>query len=168
MLALQGKGAADADRFRAAGIGDFSVFDFERNAVRPDGTSAKLAFSLAFAADPLAPDIGFFTCQHHHPENFWNPAFQRHPNTATGIAAVILVADDPADHRAFFASFLGEDAMQADIAGLTVRLAHSAIEVMDPAAFANRFGVAPPDLGRGARIAGLRFAVGDFAAAVTA
>ena len=168
MLALAGAGTADADRFRAAGIGDFSVFDFERNAVRPDGTSAKLAFSLAFAVDARAPDSGFFTCQHHHPENFWNPAFQRHPNTATRIAAVLLVADNPADHRAFLASFVGEDAIQVDIAGVTVPLARGAIEVMDPAAFASRFGVASPDLARGARIAGLRFAVSDFAAAVTA
>jgi Glyoxalase-like domain len=168
MLALQGAGAADADRFRAAGIGDFSVFDFERNAVRPDGTSAKLAFSLAFAVDRLAPDIGFFTCQHHHPENFWNPAFQRHPNTATGIAAVLLVADNPADHHAVLAAFASEDAVQVDVTGVTVRLARGAIEVMAPAAFASRFGVAPPDLARGARIAGLRFVVGDFAAAVTA
>jgi Glyoxalase-like domain len=168
MLALQGVGAADADRFRAAGIGDFSLFDFERNAMRPDGTSAKLAFSLAFAADPLAPDIGFFTCQHHHPENFWNPAFQRHPNTATGIASVLIAADNPADHHRFLASFVGEEAVQVDVAGIIVRLARSAIEIMEPAAFAGRFGVAPPDLARGARIAGLRLAVGDFAAAVTA
>jgi Glyoxalase-like domain len=168
MLALQGRGAADAERFRAAGIGDFSVFDFERNAVRPDGTSAKVAFSLAFAADPLAPDIGFFTSEHHHPENFWNPAFQRHSNTATGIAAVLLVADNPADHRAFLASFAGDAEIKVDVTGVTVPLARAAIEVMHPAAFASRFGVAPPDLARGARIAGLRFTVGDFAAAVTA
>jgi hypothetical protein len=168
MLALQGAGAADADRLRAAGIGDFSVFDFERNAVRPDGTSAKVAFSLAFAVHPLALDIGFFTSQHHHPENFWNPAFQRHPNTATGIAAALLVAERPADHRAFLASFVGEDAVQVDVAGVTVPLVRGAIEVMDPAAFASRFGAKPPDVARGARIAGLRFAVGDFAATVTA
>ena len=31
-------------------------------------------------------DIGYFTCQQHHPENFWNPAFQQHPNGVTGIA----------------------------------------------------------------------------------
>src|SRR5262245_54271605 len=52
MLALSGEGAADAESFRAAGIGDFSVFDFERETRRADGSPARLAFSLAFARDP--------------------------------------------------------------------------------------------------------------------
>ena len=38
MLVLEGKGApADAAAFRAAGIGDFDVFDFEREGRRPEG-----------------------------------------------------------------------------------------------------------------------------------
>src|SRR5204863_109309 len=42
MLVLEGKGAAaDAEAFRAAGIGDFDVFDFEREARRPDGCVAR-------------------------------------------------------------------------------------------------------------------------------
>ena len=41
-------------------------------------------------ADTKAPDTGFFTCQQHFPENFWNPAFQNHPNGVTGIAGVVL------------------------------------------------------------------------------
>jgi hypothetical protein len=71
MLVLEGKGAAaDAAAFRAANIGDFDVFDFEREGKRPDGASVKVAFSLAFAEDKRAPDTGFFTCQQHYPENF--------------------------------------------------------------------------------------------------
>jgi hypothetical protein len=43
MLVLEGKGAAaDAEAFRAAGIGDFDVFDFEREARRPDGSTVKV------------------------------------------------------------------------------------------------------------------------------
>src|SRR5205814_2093828 len=100
MLVLEGRGAAaDAEAFRTAGIGDFKVFDFEREAKRPDGSTVKVAFSLAFAADSGAPDTGFFTCQHRFPENFWNPAFQNHPNTAARIAGVVLVAENPADHH---------------------------------------------------------------------
>ena len=84
MLVLEGKGApADAEAFRAAGIGDFDVFDFAREGKRPDGATVKVAFSLAFADDKQAPDTGFFTCQQHFPENFWNPAFQQHANGVT-------------------------------------------------------------------------------------
>ena len=40
MLVLEGKGAADdADAFRKAGIGDFDVFEFARDAKRPDGST---------------------------------------------------------------------------------------------------------------------------------
>ena len=85
MLVLEGKGAAaDAAAFRAAGIGDFDVFDFEREGKRPDGATVKVAFSLAFAQDRRAPDTGFFTCQQHYPENFWNPAFQQHRERRDG------------------------------------------------------------------------------------
>src|SRR4029078_6170041 len=53
MLVLEGQGAAaDVEAFRAAGHGDFDVFDFEREARRPDGSTVKVGFSLAFAADP--------------------------------------------------------------------------------------------------------------------
>src|SRR3954464_14877556 len=83
MLALEGKGAAgDADAFHAAGISDFEVFNFGRDARRPDGSTVKVAFSLVFASDPRAPESGFFTSQNHNPENFWNPAFQHHANSA--------------------------------------------------------------------------------------
>jgi hypothetical protein len=70
MLVLEGKDAAgDAAAFRDAGIGDFRPFHFERDANVPTGPTP-VAFSLAFAADENAPDIGAFTCQQHHPENF--------------------------------------------------------------------------------------------------
>lgn len=166
MLVLEGRdSAAEAQAFRAAGIGDFELYEFERAAKRPDGTPTKVAFSLAFARDAKAPDIGTFACTQRYPENFWNPQFQRHANTATGIAGVVLVADNPADHGRFLAGFTGEPDMRATAAGIAVKTPRGEIEVIDPASFADRFGVAPPDTRRGARLAALRFAVRDLAAA---
>ncbi len=118
MLVLEGHdSAAEAEAFRTAGIGDFELFHFERDAKRPDGTPTKVAFSLAFARDPKAPDIGYFTCKQRYPENFWNPAFQQHANGAIGIAGVVLVADNPGDHRAFLAAFTGERDVLTDLNG---------------------------------------------------
>jgi len=168
MMALAGRGADDAAAFRAAGIGDFTVYDFEREAKRPDGAPTKVAFSLAFACSGQAPDIGFFTSQHHTPENFWNPAFQTHGNTAKGIAAVIMVAENPAEHQAFLSALVGEDAVPATSTAITVPTPRGVVEVMTPAAFHTHFAVAPPDLARGPRLAALRFAVHDFAAAISA
>ena len=80
---------------------------FEREGKRPDGSPVKVGFSLAFAEDKLAPDIHFATCQQHYPENFWNPAFQKHANGVAGVAGVVMVADDPARHRDFMLAFTG-------------------------------------------------------------
>jgi hypothetical protein len=166
MLVLEGKGAAaDADAFRAAHIGDFDVFDFEREGKRPDGSTVKVAFSLAFAQDPLAPDTGFFTCQQHYPQNFWNPAFQQHRNSTSGVAGVVLVADNPADHHVFFKAFAGVRDLTSTSSGITIETPRGEIQVMDPSAFKAHFAVAAPDIARGMRLAAIRFAVRDLALA---
>jgi hypothetical protein len=160
MLVLEGKGAAaDADAFRAAGIGDFEVFDFAREAKRPDGTTVKVAFSLTFAADPRAPDVGYFTCQQHFPENFWNPAFQIHPNGAKGVAGIVLVAENPAHHRGFLTAFAGVSDLRSTSRGITIETPRGEITVMDPSAYRLAFNLEPPDVSGGARLAAIRFSL---------
>lgn len=108
MLVLDSADAQqDARAFAAAGIGAFAPFFFERSGQRPDGSPVHVAFTLAFAVDPLAPQAGFFVCQQHYPENFWNPAFQHHPNGGEDIATVTLSAPDPQAHATFLAAFSG-------------------------------------------------------------
>ncbi|PWC35946.1 VOC family protein [Azospirillum sp. TSO35-2] len=99
--------AADAAAFTRTGIGRFEPFHFERKGRRPDGSETVVAFSLAFALDPRLPDAAFFVCQQHHPEAFWNPAFQQHPNGAVELEAVTLEAPDPSEHADFIAGFTG-------------------------------------------------------------
>jgi hypothetical protein len=169
MLVLEGKGApADAAAFRAAGIGDFKPFNFEREARRPDGSPVRVAFSLVFAADEKAPDIGYFTCQQHHPENFWNPAFQQHPNGVTGIAGIVMISENPQDHRHFVSAFAGERHIDADANGISATTPRGVIQVMNPSAYRAFTGTEPPDLTRGAHLAAIRFLVGDKAAAISA
>ncbi len=56
MLVLEGQdSAAEAQAFRSAGIGDFDLFDFARDARRPDGSPTKVAFTLALRAMPPRP-----------------------------------------------------------------------------------------------------------------
>jgi hypothetical protein len=169
MLVLEGRGAAaDAKAFRAASIGDFDVFDFEREAKRPDGSSVKVAFSLAFAADPKTPDAGYFTCQQHYPENFWNPAFQQHPNGVSGIAEVIMVSENPEDHVSFLTAFSGVSDVHSTASGFSLRTQRGDIRVMNPAAYRAYCGTEPPSLTRGARFAALRFETRDKAAVSSA
>ena len=99
-------------------FGDFEVFDFAREAKKPDGSTVKVAFSLAFARDPASPDLGFAVCQQHFPENFWNPAFQHHANGATGMPGVVMVADNPTDHHVFLKGFTGVSDLHSSSLGI--------------------------------------------------
>jgi catechol 2,3-dioxygenase-like lactoylglutathione lyase family enzyme len=164
-LLLESEGAAtDAARFRSAGIGVSDAMRFEREGKRPDGSTVKVGFSLAFARDAKAPAVGFAVCQQHFPENFWNPTFQRHANTASSIEAAVLVADNPAEHHAFLSAFAGGRDVSATSSGIAVSTQRGDISVMDAAAFRREFGTEPPDTSRGARLAALRFRVRDRAA----
>src|SRR5919198_4859330 len=110
--------AADAARFRSAGVGASDAMRFEREGKRPDGSAVKVGFSLAFARDAKAPAIGFAVCQQHFPENFWSPSFQQHANTAVAIDSVVLVAENPSDHHIFLSAFTGVRDLQATSSGV--------------------------------------------------
>jgi len=166
-LLLESRDAAgDAAQFGGAGIAAAPAVRFEREGQRPDGTAVKVAFSLAFARDARA-DAGFAVCQQHFPENFWNPAFQSHPNGARAVAGVVMVAENPSDHHVFLSAFTGERELLATSNGVAVKTPRGAIEVMTPAAYASHFGVAPPDVAGGARLAALILAVRDGAGLAT-
>jgi catechol 2,3-dioxygenase-like lactoylglutathione lyase family enzyme len=154
--------------FQSAGISTSGIVTFERSGRRPDGSTANVGFSLIFARDDRAPEIGFALCRQHSPENFWSPAFQRHANQVRGIAGVVLVSERPAEHHAFLSAFSGVADLQVGgdaIAGSTPR---GEIEVIDPAAFRRRFAAEPPDVSRGASLAALRFDVSDRSALAAA
>jgi catechol 2,3-dioxygenase-like lactoylglutathione lyase family enzyme len=158
LLILESRDAgADEATFRAARVAASEVMRFEREAKRPDGAAVKVGFSLAFAEDRLAPDIHFATCQQHYPENFWNPAFQKHANGVEAVAGVVLVADDPASHRDFLLAFTGAQSARDSDDGFVIDLPRGAIEMMRPAAFERRLGLPAPDTAGGARLAAMRF-----------
>jgi catechol 2,3-dioxygenase-like lactoylglutathione lyase family enzyme len=162
---------ADARDFAAAGIGLSGALQFEREGSRPDGSRLKVGFSLAFAHDAGAPSIGFATCRQHHPENFWNPAFQQHPNGVSAVAGAVIVAENPSDHHIFLSAFTGERELHATSSGITAPTPRGDLTIMDPAAFQSHFGVPPPDIKAGARLAALRFkvpALGALSAALAA
>jgi hypothetical protein len=162
MLLLNSSDAAlDARSFEAAGIGGFDVFDFAREGKRPDGTQVKLAFSLAFAADPASPDLRFAVCRHHFPQNFWNPAFQSHDNGARSVQGVTMVASNPAGHQHFLRAFTGAREIHSGSGGVQARTENGDIEVLEPAAFRDRYGVKAEPIGEGMTLKAMRFSVDD-------
>lgn len=134
MLVLSSSNAeSDAAEFAARGIGDFEPFFFERRGKGPGGSETQVAFTLAFACDPAAPNVGFFVCQQHFPENFWNRIFQEHPNSARDIAAVTLAAPDPMQHVDFLAGFSGAEGHPLPDGGLRFGLGKGRIEIIQTA-----------------------------------
>jgi catechol 2,3-dioxygenase-like lactoylglutathione lyase family enzyme len=147
MLVLDSQDAeADAARFSKSGIGSFEPFRFERSGRRPDGSETKVAFTLAFTSAENSPKAGFFVCQQHFPENFWNPEFQRHANQATQISSVTLAAPSPERLRSFLSAFTGVQPASPDGDDLSFHLAESHIDVLRPDDAAEIYGSVEAEL----------------------
>ena len=141
MMVLEGFDTAkDHVTFNAAGIGFPEEFYFARGAKRPDGSEVEVAFSLAFAKNDATADAGFFVCQQHAPEMFWNPSFQAHENGAKGISRIVFTTEEPERHRAFFEAYTGVSGEALPTGGLRFALVRSAVEVLPVAACAEAFG----------------------------
>lgn len=165
MLALDSIDAvADAASFSTSGIGHFESFFFERQGARPDGSPMRVAFTLAFARDEAAPGCGFFTCQHHEPGNFWNPAFQSHANGASAISAVMMAAENPSDHHIFLEAFTGQRGPRSSSLGLSLGLARGRLEVLTPQAALMQLGETAGDNRDTTRFLGFAVTVPDMAA----
>jgi hypothetical protein len=164
MLILNSSNAVeDARAFDAAGIGGFEVFEFAREGKKPDGAQVKLAFSLAFARDMTSPGLGFAVCQHHFPENFWDPAFQRHANGAKTVAGAVMVADNPTDHHVFLKALTGVSDLHSSSIGVKARTVNGDVEIMEQVAFFDQFGVSQDVSGAGMTLNALRVEVADIA-----
>jgi catechol 2,3-dioxygenase-like lactoylglutathione lyase family enzyme len=163
MLALKSRDAA-ADRadFEANGLPVFAPFEFERLAKGPDGVERKVAFSLAFTREPRLREAGFFTCQHHFPENFWRVDYQSHVNSARRIESVVLVTRDPADFHEFVTHLTGKHDMTSTSLAVKFDTGEGMLEIMSPIGYRAWFGESPEPDPR--RFLACRIAVADLAA----
>jgi catechol 2,3-dioxygenase-like lactoylglutathione lyase family enzyme len=149
--------AADRQAFDEAGIGGFEPFFFERLAVMPDGSKVRVAFTLTFAADSAMPDIGAFSCQHHEPQNFWNPAFQAHPNGASKLGGIVMLAEAPAATVPFFEALTGSRAVCASARNMAIVTPRGSVEAMSPDCYRDVLGLEPVlSLNEGARLAAFK------------
>lgn len=161
MLVLEcGDAAAEQARLEQAGIAAPSTFRFERTGKRPDGTPVHLAFTLAFARLPAITNAGFFLCQQHYPENFWNRELQVHDNGVQSVAAVTFVSGNVARDAAAIVAFAGAPAVSRADGAQIIDTARGAIEVVTRALAASLYGAAalPSDVD-GPHFAAVRFSV---------
>jgi catechol 2,3-dioxygenase-like lactoylglutathione lyase family enzyme len=166
MLACDSADArADAAWNHQAGIAEFEPFWFGRKGKRADGSEMEVAFTLAYATPSVMPDLCFFLCQQHNPENFWNPAFQSHDNTVRGVSRVVVVRDEPLETLGFLKAWLG-GSPRFDDGGVTVDTQRGALSVWTPAAAQAELGADPALFsGRHARFGAIVFDVASLTAA---
>lgn len=140
MLVLSSEDAeADQAAWRDKGLETFDPLYFSRKATLPDGTEATVAFTVAFLLDGRLPGVGFFVCQQHAPEAFWQPKYQSHGNGAVQIVGVTLAADEPARHETFFADFAGTGGATTNSGQLRVETPRGVIELISREQVARRF-----------------------------
>lgn len=157
---------ADHAAFLAAGLPASEPLDFTRLARQPDGSDARMSFSIVIVADPGMADAPHFVCQQHTPEYFWHGRYQRHANGAQRISEVVLVAEEPSALAPFYAGLVAPNAVHGQDGNLLVETARGRIAVLTPAALADRFaGLAVPPEAPLPYIAGLQVTSGDLAAA---
>lgn len=139
MLALKSTDArADLRAFAARGL-DTAALEFSRDAILPDGRTARVAFSLAVATGAALPGLAFFTCQHHQSRDLLSqPDYQHHANSARRIVEVVLSAADPPAHRHFFEPLLETEASVAP-GVLSVGAADDRITLLSRDRLAERF-----------------------------
>jgi catechol 2,3-dioxygenase-like lactoylglutathione lyase family enzyme len=133
MLVLDSANAQeDARWFRQAGIGDSAPFSFARKARKMDGSETDVAFTLAFAAASSLPDLGFFVCEQHYPDNFWNLGLQVHENGATGIRRIVVVQENPQESLTFIKAFAGGHPHFEQNLGYSLKLQAGTISIWTP------------------------------------
>lgn len=87
----------------ADGIEAEAPLDFSR----PVAGLGEARFRIAQLPAGASPGCRLFACQHFTRELVWRPEYRSHANGALEIAAVALIAEDPADVAASYATLLG-------------------------------------------------------------
>lgn len=158
MLVVESADAlADKAAFDAAGFGGFETFFFERKGMRPDGTQVRVAFTLAFAADPAMPHAGFFACQQHEPQNFWNPAFQDHANGVKRLGGIVMLAPDARTPLPLLQTLADAPPVCVGERNIAVVTPRGTLEAMTPECYRDVLGLEPAfDLAEGPRLAAFK------------
>jgi hypothetical protein len=157
-------GLAAHAAFVADGIAADAPFDFSRPVERAGGRDAR--FRIVQLPERATPGLRAFVCQHFTPEVVWLPEDLAHPNGATGVAGVLVSADEPGAVASAYAALAGTTSHGPDADGVVrVDIGSVVFEFADPRTVAVRLRGAEP-LGRtGPHAAAVRIGVSDPAAA---
>jgi len=144
--------AADHAAFKRDGISGGRRVRFSRGFQTPDGEKGKVSFLLSFAADPRAPDAGFFSCEVASPPKVYRSALQSHANGVTGLRAIIGCEPNPTDFQYFFQSFLSQREMDTDSFSMAFQTPTCEVAIYTPEGLRAYFGLEGERKERGIRL----------------
>ncbi len=167
MLALKTSDADTAhDEFTRLGYAAGQPFAFDRSAIGPDGSEARIGVRLAYAEDHRSPDALLFACQHLSPEIVWTDSNVVHSNGASGVRAVYLSEPNPSDFQYYLETVCGQRSIRASSAGIEADTGGGVVSILTPDAMRAMFGIGLDHHGRGLRLRGMQIVVGSRGALV--
>jgi catechol 2,3-dioxygenase-like lactoylglutathione lyase family enzyme len=149
----------------ARGVKCAGTINFGRDVMRADAQPDRTSTTLKIFPNTAMPRLSVFACQQHRRDLLEFPDRMTHPNTATGIAALSIVAlpADIAQVAGWFSALHGQDVTSDADGNKTIHTGRGLWRILTPMAFARtyRLGSDMPDLGDGPRIAGIDIATAD-------
>jgi catechol 2,3-dioxygenase-like lactoylglutathione lyase family enzyme len=121
-----------------AGLNPEPIIAFDRG-VDIGGKEERAAFRIVRLPHEARPGVGLFVCNHLTPQFVYRTEWQRHPNTASGISHITIVAADPARHRAAAEKVFGADAITTSDGEMIVATGKAPFRYLTPARFAHRY-----------------------------
>ncbi|MEX0759834.1 MAG: VOC family protein [Tistlia sp.] len=126
--------SATAAALRAAGFSAVGPRSLKRILELPEG-EVQPAFELLFPEPAAVPALKAFVCRHLTPELVWRKEWLSHPNGATGIRQLVVVADRPGELALNYAALFGEEAVAMADGELIVELGRCRLRFVTPELF---------------------------------
>lgn len=136
--------SADHSRFLERGISAGPDLFFSRPFTDAGGKQGEASFRLAFAA-PGPEGAFFFTCERVATPQVDRAALERHANGVSGIARVVLVADDASAHRDLLAELTQAPDIEEFVGGTDFHAANGLVCLLNESGMKAMLGLAPEE-----------------------
>jgi hypothetical protein len=158
--------AATEAALDVAGVPHLPAQHFTRP-VEAGGRPHDAAFTTVRLPPETTPAGRLYFCQHHTRHLVWRDAWRCHPNGVTGIARIVIAADDPGRLGGLFARLFGP-ALRPVPGGARLAAGLVSIDVLARPEVAAAFGSAAPSDPRPEAMAALVFRTTSLDAAAAA
>lgn len=138
----------DAARLADRGLTIQGRMEYGRYAMLPGMKPARTRTTSFVAHDPAFPRLTTLICQQHRRDVLEPERFLQHPNTASGVCQITILAARTTHPmlEAHYATIYGPDAVARRSGGFGVRTGSGMIVVMDQPSVEFAYGAVPPAL----------------------